>query len=272
MNGWVGGLTALLVALVCPGARAEYIIYLKGGHYLVADDCTFSMPEASRQAEQPEGGTAFAEDCARGKPAGRIFWSTLDGRFGEVSADDVYAIFGAKTVMTRRPVPELPPLEDYLIVNRDESFINAKQRGETGAVVVGVKRDHLARVGRRDMAAIVRERDASGRSGEGLCPGETPDFSVIQVEVIGGHLGGIVTNLSTGPWQPYFEVEVRERGRFKGKFPVRDANLLQPGSSVPFFEPVPPGFLDYMRRVAEPEAGVQVCYRRVKTETGQAAR
>ena len=46
-------LTILLLLSVSPASHAEYLIYLKGGHYIVADNCTFS----SRQESVKEGET-----------------------------------------------------------------------------------------------------------------------------------------------------------------------------------------------------------------------
>ena len=268
MKGLLIGLMVLLILAFSPAPRAEYLIYLKGGHYIVADNCTFSTRQEVEQDAEVEKEQVVPEECTKGKPEGRIFWSTTDGKFGEVNADDVYAIFGAKTLTPKRPPPSRMPLEDYLITNRGESFVNAKIIEQKEDRIYGVKRDDLATINRRGVTEIAPEGKAKTRSGEGLCLGEPAEFSVTEAELVDGHLGGVVTNLSQAPWKPLIEVEVREKGRFKGKFPVTDLNVLPPGNSIPIYEPVPPRFLEYLQRIADPETSVRLCYRKVKTGAG----
>jgi len=45
---------------------------------------------------------------------------------GEVNADDVYAIFGTKSLPPIKPSSATMPLKDYLITNRGESFVNPR--------------------------------------------------------------------------------------------------------------------------------------------------
>ncbi len=266
---------AVLGLMVSQPARAEYMIYLKGGHYIVADNCTFvTFAEAAQTGndkdgnERPTTRAPVSEDCTKGKPEGRIFWSTTDGRFGEINADDVYGVFGAKTVTPeQRPLPK-PPLEDYLITTRGESFVNVESYEEKGTSVSGHKRDELAKVDRRGIAEIAPEGSASTKSAEGLCPGELPEFAVTETEAIDGRLVGVITNLSQGPWKPWIDIEVRVKGKRLGKFQVEDSNLLSPGTSVIFDETIPPRFLKEIERAKDPEASVRLCYRKVKTASG----
>jgi hypothetical protein len=263
----LAGMTVTLVLLAMPSSSgAEYIIYLKGGHYIVADDCTFWSRDQIEDEEDDEPTLVPVEDCTKGKPEGPIFWSTLDGKFGEVSADNVYAIIGSRTPVVQRPAPAKTPLEDYLIINRDESFVNVKVYEEKEKHVVGFKSDTLARVDRRTLADISREGEARTRSGEGLCPGETPEFSVNETSLENGNLVGVITNLATGPWTPgVIEVEVREQGRLRGKFSLLELNVLGPGESVSFDEQVRAHLLKYVQKVEDPDAGVRLCYRKRKT-------
>lgn len=263
-------LTILLILGFSSASNAEYLIYLKGGHYIVADNCTFSTRQEMRKDTETEEKTVFVEDCTKGKPEGRIFWSTIDGKFGEVNADDVYAIFGSRNLAPIKPPSASLPLEDYLITSRGESFVNAKVIEQEKDRIYGVKRDELARVDRRVVIEIAPEGSAKSRSGEGLCPGEPAEFSVSEVELVGGNLVGVVTNLSQTLWRPWFEVEVREKGGFKGKFRIPDSrdpevNIVPPGESTAFDGPVPGRFLKYLERVTDPEASVRLCYRKVKT-------
>ena len=255
---------------------AEYLIYLRGGHFIVADNCTFStsqgvgkVPEAS---EQPIGfdklTTGLAEDCTKGKPDGQIFWSTINGNFGEVNADDVYAIFGTKNLPPVELLGTTMPLEDYLITNRGESFVSSKVVEERGVEVHGLKRDDLIKVDRRGLIEIAPERLAKSRSGEGLCSGEPIEFAVSEIELVEGHLVGAITNLSKEPWRPWMDVEVRVKGRFLGKFQVEDPNILLPNESTSIDSPVMRArFLKELERLKDAEAGVRLCYRKVKTVT-----
>jgi len=273
MKGLMNVAMAIFLLAIPLSVRAEYLIYLKGGHYIVADDCTFT----SRQEIEQEGGgekeLVFVKDCTIGKPEGLIFWSTIDGRFGEIDANNVYAIYGSKGLRGIKPPRTTMPLEDYLITNRDESFVNAKIYEEKDTTVLGFKRDDFAKIDRRGLMEIAPEGEAKTRSGEGLCPGETSEFSITETELVGSNLVGVVTNLSKAPWKPLVEVEVREKGKLKGKFRVTDpsteSNVLDPDNSVPFDEAVPARFLKYVERVKEPEAGVRLCFRKVKTGARQ---
>lgn len=276
----------LLLGLSSP-SDAEYLIYLKGGHFIVADDCTFGArqkvgngPEAS---EQPMGfdkftaggstglTTGFVEDCTKGKPEGQLFWSTINGNFGEVSADDVYAIFGTKSIPPIKPSSATMPLEDYLITNRGESFVNARVVEGKGVDIYGLKRDELTKVNRRGVIEIAPEHLARSRSGEGLCPGEAVEFSVSETEIVSDRFVGVVTNLSQSPWEPWFDVEVWVKGRRLGKFPVKDPNVLSPDNHTAIDYPVPDRFLRELERLKDSEAGVRLCYRKVKTPTSGSA-
>ncbi len=269
-------LTILLILGCSSSSHGEYLIYLKGGHYIVADNCTFSTRQEMRKDAETEEKAVVVEDCTKGKPDGLIFWSTIDGKFGEVNADDVYAILGGRNLAPIKPSSTSPPLEDYLITSRGESFVNAKVIEQKKDRIYGVKRDELARIDRRVVIEIAPEGSAKSRSGEGLCPGEPAEFSVSEVELVGGNLVGVVTNLSQTPWRPWFEVEVREKGAFKGKFRVPDSvspdvNIVSAGESTVFDGLVPGRFLKYLERVTDPEASVRLCYKKVKTVPRQPA-
>ncbi len=278
--------TTLAIALLLglsSASDAEYLIYLKGGHFIVADNCTFSTsqrvgkgPEASGQPigfdKLTTGSstgltTGFVEDCTKGKPEGQIFWSTINGNFGEVNADDIYTIFGANSLQPIKPSSATMPLEDYLITNRGESFVNAKIVEENGVEVIGLKRDDLTKINRRGVIEITPERLAKSRSGEGLCPGEPIEFAISEIELVEGHLLGVITNLSKEPWRPWIAVEVRVKGRFLGKFEVEDRNVLDPHESTSMDSPVGGRFLKELERLKDAEAGVRLCYRKVKTAT-----
>lgn len=279
-----GTLVILLLLGLSSASDAEYLIYLKGGHFVVADDCTFSTsqgvgkgPEAG---EQPIGfdklttgsstglTTGFVEDCTKGKPEGQIFWSTINGHFGEVSADDVYAIVGAKSLSPIKPSSTTMPLEDYLITNRGESFVNAKVVEENGVEVIGLKRDELTNVNRRGLIEIAPERLAKSPSGEGLCPGEPIEFAVSKIELVGDRLlGDAITNLSKEPWRPRIDVEVRVKGRFLGKFQIEDPNVLAPDENTSIDQQAPARFLKELERLKDAEAGVRLCYRKMKEAT-----
>lgn len=155
------------------------------------------------------------------------------------------------------------PLEDYLITNRDESFVNAKVVEERGVEVYGLKRDDLAKLNRRGIIEIAPERLAKGRSGEGLCPGEPFEFSVTEVQIIDGHLIGVVTNLSKTPWNPWIDVEVTARGRRRGKFQIEDPvvhaplpNVLAHGESTSIDQSVPLRLLKELERIKDADSGV----------------
>jgi hypothetical protein len=264
----------LFILAVAPASSAEYIIYLKGGHYIIADTCTFLARQEIAREPDAERGAGFVEDCTKGKPEGPILWSMVDGRFGEVDADNVYAIYGAKRlgkkIAPRWTLPlEEHPLEDYVITNRDESFVNAKIYQEKDTTVYGLKRDELAKIDRRGVSDIVREGEAKARSGEGLCRGEPAEFSVTETELVGSNLVGVVTNLSKAPWKPRIDVEVQVKGRRLGKFEVEDSSILPPDDSILIDFRVPARFLKHVERLSDPDASVRICYRKVRTGARQ---
>src|SRR5574337_668231 len=125
-----GTLVILLLIGFAPSADAEYLIYLKGGHFIVADDCTYSAPMEERKSSENEGVSILVEQCSRDKKptVGRIFWSIDDGInettgevhkiTGEVNADDVFDIIGSKGPLLIKKSGTTMPLEDYLITNR----------------------------------------------------------------------------------------------------------------------------------------------------------
>jgi len=270
----IASIALLPILAVAPASYAEYVIYLKGGHYIMADTCTFLARQEIAKEPDAERESVFVEDCTKGKPEGPILWSTIDGRFGEIDADNVYAIYGTKglgkKIAPRWTVPlEEHPLEDYVITNRDESFVNAKIYQERDTTVYGLKRDELAKIDRRGVTDIVREGEAKTRSGEGLCPGESAEFSVTETELVGSNLIAVVTNLSKAPWKPRIDVEVRVKGRRLGKFEVEDASVLPPDDSTVIDVPVPARFLKHVERVADPDSSVRICYRKVKTGARQ---
>jgi len=253
------------------------LIYLKGGHYIVVDNCTFSTKhdigkDTGKDDEVEREESSSYQDCTHGKPEGSIHWSTNDGKFGEVSADDVYAIMGARTLTLRNPPPEKGPLEDYLITNRGESFVGAKAIQEEENQIYGMKRDDLAKINRRSVAEIAPEGQAKSRSGEGLCAGEPAEFSVTETELVGGNLVGVATNLSKTPWKPRIDVVVEVKGKRLGKFQIEDPNILAPNDSTPIDEPVPSRFLKHVERITDPEASVRICYKKVKTGAPQPAK
>lgn len=259
----------VFILAVASASHAEYVIYLKGGHYIMADTCTFLARQEIAKEPDAKRESVFVEDCTKGKPEGPIFWSTIDGKFGEVDADNVYAIYGTKgtgkKVAPRWTSPlEEHPLEDYIITNRDESFINAKIYQEKDTTVHGLKRDELAKIDRRSVTDIVREGEARTRPGEGLCPGEAAEFSISETELVGSNLVGVVKNLSKAPWKPRFDVEVQVKGKRLGKFEVEDSSVLPQSDSTVIDFPVPARFLKHVERRGDPDAGVRLCYRKVK--------
>lgn len=271
----LGALTVpllVVLGLSCP-ARAEYLVYLKGGHFIVADECSFSPPRTSTVAPGTDQGNTTPGDCTQGKPqAGRIFWSTINGNTGEVNTDDVYAIFGAKTFPPSKPSSATTALEDYLITNRGESVVNAKVVEEEGMDLYASKRDEPTKINRRGIIEIAPERLAASRSGEALCQGEPVEFTVSEVEIVDDHLLGIVTNLSKTPWRPWIDVEVSIKGKRRGKFQIEDPvvhaplpNVLAPDESTSIDQPIPPRLFKELERMKESEAGVRLCYRKVKT-------
>jgi hypothetical protein len=283
----VGTSVVLLMVGLFSVANAEYLIYLKGGHYIVADDCNFSAGRVGgvtpEVVEQPIGVDEFdsdiATDCTQGKPEGRIFWRTINGNVGEVNTDDVYAIFGSKSLPTLKPSSATMPLEDYLITNRNESFVNAKMLEQKGVDVYALKRDELSKVNGRGVTEIAPERLAKSQSGEGLCPGEPIEFSVTEVQIIDGHLIGVVTNLSKTPWKPWIDVEVTVKGRRRGKFQIEDPvvhaplpNVLMSNEGTSIDQPVPARLLKELDRITDADTGVRLCYRKIKTTAESSAK
>ncbi len=287
MKGLFGVVLAILFLSSPSSLWAEYIIYLKGGHYIIADDCTFSSRKGTEKGSEAEKEFVFVEDCTVGEPEGLIFWSTIDGKFGEIDANNVFAIYGGKGLSDLKSPRERMPLEDYLITNRGEGFVNARTYKEQDAAVYGVKRDEIAKLGRRGVTEIAPEGEARGARGEGLCPGEPPEFTVSDLDLRRENLIGNVTNLSSTPWRPLFEVEVhlkpqaqlKERAKrsFVGKFKIEELDELRPGESVDFDarvrtqldELVDTKLLEYVKRAVDPEGDARLCARKVKQPPGQ---
>lgn len=252
---------------------AEYVIYLKGGHYVAADNCTFLVRREHVQGgdAEKEGATIVqVEDCAKQKPEekleGRIFWSTIDGKSGELNAEDVYYIYGSKNLASITPLRPAKPLEDYLIVNRGDSFINAKVVSESEGRVYGVKRDELADINRRGITEIVPLADAKSRSGEGLCPGEGAEFDVIDTGYVSGNFVGLFKNLSREScMDATFEVEIKVNEHFHNKFEVRESGAVSPGGSKHFSKDITRDLGEYVRRSKNKEGGVQLCWRKIRS-------
>ncbi len=256
----------VLVFAIPPTAKAEFLIYLKGGHYIVVDNCTFLSRQDFGESAEGQKEPAPIRDCTKGNPEGPIYWSTIDGKFGEVNANDVYAIFGSNTSTQKRTLPSQKPLEDYLITNREESFVNAKTVEEKEGAIYGIKRDELAEVNRRSVMDIAREGEAKSRSSEGLCAGEPAEFSVTDRQLVGEYLVAVVTNLSKTALKLRFDVVVEVKGKRLGKFQIEDENVLAPDDAPTTIDAhVPARFLKHIERMADPEAGVHICYAKVKT-------
>ncbi len=269
MKGRYTGTVAITLLLgFSSTSYAEYLIYLKGGHYIVADNCTFSSRQEIGKDPGTEEKVVPVEDCTTGKPEGQIFWSTIDGKFGEVNAEDVYAVFGSKSLAPIKPPRAAMPLEDYVITLRGESFLNAKTYEEKNSSVYTSKRDQLTAINRRGVTGIDPEGEAKSRSGEGLCPGEPAEFDVSETELVGNRLVGVIKNLSREMCMPItIEVQVREKGRLKGKFNVSELNVVPPGESINFDAPVRVDLLKYLERVTTPEAGIRLCYKKVLSQS-----
>ncbi len=259
----------VLVFAIPTTAKAEYLIYLKGGHYIVADNCTFSsrQEKAGTAGAEKDSGMVQVEDCTKGKPEGQIFWSTIDGKLGEVNPDDVYYIFGSKNLASIKPLRPAKPLEDYLITNRGQSFVNAKVFQEGEGRIYGLNRDDLANINRRGVTEIVPLADAKSRSGEGLCPGERAEFAVTDTDfVLDRIFRGIFLNLSRESCMELtFEVEVKENETFVDKFHVEDRSSISPGRSKNFRAEVPQHLREYVKRSRIRGEGVQLCYTKVQS-------
>jgi len=275
MKGYCAvALTIVLALGFSPASHAEYLIYLKGGHYIVADKCTFSARGERRQEvdrEKENATIAHVKDCAKleheQKPEGQIFWSTIDGKFGEINADEVYYIYGGKELVPIVPHREAKPLEDYLIINRGDSFINAKTVSEREGRVYGVQREDIANVNRRAVTEIIPAADVASRSGEDLCRGQS-GFAVSETLMNHDHFLGTFTNLSRDACtEASFAVEVTDRGVFFGKFPVKDATVVRQGTSIRFDASIEDRFRDAMERWSKDKknSGVHVCYSKVES-------
>lgn len=278
----------VLILAVASASHAEYIIYLKGGHYIIADNCTFPSRKGIDKGSEVEKEFIFVEDCTIGEPEGPIFWSTTDGKFGEINANDVYVIYGGRGLRELKSPRERMPLEDYLITNRRGSFVNAKVTEQEKDHVYGVKRGDLAKLDRRGVIEIAPEGVARAGAGEGLCLGEPPLFSVSDLELRGENLIGKVINLSSTPWRPLFEMELhlkpqaqlRERAKrsFVGKFKIAELDTLGYGESTDFDarvrtqreESVDIKLLEYVKRAVDPEGDVRLCAKKVKHQSDQA--
>jgi hypothetical protein len=267
-------LSAALIALLfilatAPASYAEYVIYLKGGHYIVADTCTFLARQEIAKEPDAEKESVFVEDCTKGKPEGPISWSTIDGRFGEIDADNVYLIFGSKNLPSIKPTRKTRPFEDYLITNRGESFVNAKifeDFKEEDRRIFTLKRDELSNIYRRGIREIVPEADVISRSGEGLCPGERAEFDVNDTKPLDDHFIGTFKNLSRGScMEVSIEVEVSQRGEFKGTFPIKISGAVPPNGTKRFSVPIDKSVRKYVEQFLDREAGIQLCYRKVQS-------
>ncbi len=262
------GIVVMLLAVGLPAVSdADYLIYLKGGHFIIADECAFSVPQGVGEPPETDAESTI-EDCTRDKKpkGGRIFWRTINGDSGEVNADDVYDVFGSGSAARIKPPSSAMPLEDYLITNRDESFVNAKTVEQKDVQVYGFKRDELAEIHRRSVIEITPEHLAKSRSGEGLCPGEPVEFAMGEIEIVGGRLLADARNLSKEPWKPKIEVEVRVKGQRVGKFQLGDVNVLPPGGEGFIDNSVPDRFLKELGRLKDADAGVRLCYRKVRED------
>lgn len=271
----IGTSAILLLMGLFSAANAEYLIYLKGGHYIVADECTISSDLEDRKdlkvCEQ------VTSECKLAK--GRISWTVSNRNNeiagavntikGEVECDDVYAIFGGKGLKPIKLPGTTLPLEDYLIANRSQGFVNSKDLPEEmGSEVHGRKRDKPVTLDRRSVFEIAPERLATTESGEGLCPKEPNEFTVRDIDLVGDHLVGVITNLSQTEWRPEVEVEIKAKGRLKGKFTIEDKNLLGPGEDVSFDRAiggVESQHLKYLQDLKDPNTGIRICFRKVKT-------
>lgn len=280
MKGLSRVILAILLLTNPPSLWAEYIIYLKGGHYIIAENCTFPSRKGIDKGSEGEKEFIFVEDCMIGEPDGPIFWSTIDGKFGEIDANNVFAIYGGKGLRDHKPPRERMPLEDYLITNRRGSFVNAKVTEQRKDHVYGVKRDELAKIDRRGVTEIAPEGVAKGPRGEGLCPREPPEFSFTDIDFIGDNLVGFVENLSNARWKPSFELEVhakpplqlklRAKRSFVGKFKVEDSNELGPGEGNNLSVSIPDKqLLGHTKRAIDPEGDAYLCAKKVRQPPGQ---
>jgi hypothetical protein len=282
--------TLLLLLGLSSASEAEYLIYLKGGHFIVAENCTFGPRQEVGKAPEADERSILTEDCTNGKPKGQIFLSTINGPFGEVNADDVYAIFGTKSLPSIKPARATMPLEDYLITNRGQSFVNSKDvPEEKGPEVYGRKRDELIKVDRRGITEIDPEGKKPGARAKGLCLGEQAEFSVTEMELFGDYFNAVVTNLSPKEWKLQFHLWVQEKAGRKWKdrrsFPVSEDYILPPHGKNPVSVPLrtyPAGeskisessvdlqLVALLKRaldLEEPDPKLKVCARKWKLET-----
>ncbi|HLC21049.1 MAG TPA: hypothetical protein VJM10_02935, partial [Candidatus Methylomirabilis sp.] len=64
----IASIALLPILAVAPASYAEYVIYLKGGHYIMADTCTFLARQEIAKEPDAERESVFVEDCTKGKP------------------------------------------------------------------------------------------------------------------------------------------------------------------------------------------------------------
>lgn len=266
---FAASIVMLLALGIISVSHAEYVIYLKGGHYIVADACTYVTRQELAKEPDSEREKIFIEDCTKGNPEGPIYWSTIDGRFGEIDADNVYLIFGSKNLPSIKPTRKTRPFEDYLITNRGESFVNAKifeDFKEEDRRIFTLKRDELSNIYRRGIRQIVPEADVISRSGEGLCPGERAEFDVNDTKPLDDQFIGTFTNLSRESCMEVFiEVEVSQGGEFKGTFPIKVSGAVPPNGTTRFSVPIDKSVKKYVQQFLDREAGIQLCYRKVQS-------
>jgi hypothetical protein len=266
---FAASIVMLLALGIISVSHAEYVIYLKGGHYIVADACTYVTRQELAKEPDSEREKIFIEDCTKGNPEGPIYWSTIDGRFGEIDADNVYLIFGSKNLPSIKPTRKTRPFEDYLITNRGESFVNAKifeDFKEEDRRIFTLKRDELSNIYRRGIRQIVPEADVISRSGEGLCPGERAEFDVNDTKPFDDQFIGTFTNLSRGScMEVSIEVEVSQGGEFKGTFPIKVSGAVPPNGTKRFSVPIDKSVKKYVEQFLDREAGIQLCYRKVQS-------
>jgi len=66
----IGILTLPLLLGLSSTSDTEYLIYLKGGHFIVADDCTFGTRQKVGKAPEADERSILTEDCTKAKPEG----------------------------------------------------------------------------------------------------------------------------------------------------------------------------------------------------------
>lgn len=279
INRWrIRLLTLPLLLVLASSSDAKYLIYLKGGHFIVADGCNFSTNQWVGKLCETDVESIPVEDCTREKKPreGRIYWCAINEDSGEVNADDVYDILGTKSHPPIDPLRATMSLEDYLITNRGQGFVNSKDvPKEEGPNVSGRKRDELMKVNRRGVTGIDPEGLESLARAEGLCPGEPAEFSVTEMELYGDFLNFHLKNLLPNEWKPTFYLWVREQVQEKWKDRRRSLNieidLLPPDGDAPVSVRVEDqqllGLLRHALNPDVPDPKLQVCARKVRTAT-----